>query len=104
MSALNATIAASRSTRTKLNRRLPGVAQLAGSRTRATPSAHHCRRMLVPAVLGTGVFIYGGLVFIRGARRELADHKAGMKTPISLAIIADFPWRCAECRTTGRAR
>src|SRR6202035_5984440 len=26
---------------------------------------------LVPAVLGTGVFIYGGLVFIRGARREL---------------------------------
>jgi hypothetical protein len=34
MSALNAKIAASRSTRTKLNRRLPGVAQLAGSRTR----------------------------------------------------------------------
>jgi Cu2+-exporting ATPase len=27
---------------------------------------------LIPAVLGTLVFIYGGFVFIRGARRELA--------------------------------
>src|SRR5712671_5616404 len=45
---------------------------------------------LVPAVLGTGVFIYGGLVFIRGARRELADHKPGMMTLISLAITVAF--------------
>src|ERR1700686_5303004 len=45
---------------------------------------------LVPAVPGTGVFIYGGLVFIRGARRELADHKPGMMTLISLAIIVAF--------------
>jgi Cu2+-exporting ATPase len=45
---------------------------------------------LVPAVLGTGVFIYGGLVFIRGAWRELADHKPGMMTLISLAIIVAF--------------
>src|SRR6266404_1234675 len=45
---------------------------------------------LVPAVLGTGVFIYGGLVFIRGARRELADHKPGMMTLISMAIIVAF--------------
>jgi len=45
---------------------------------------------LVPAVLGTGVFIYGGLVFIRGARRELADHEPGMMTLISLAIIVAF--------------
>src|SRR5882724_11314425 len=45
---------------------------------------------LVPAVLGTGVLIYGGLVFIRGARRELADHKPGMMTLISLAIIVAF--------------
>src|ERR1700724_2059191 len=35
---------------------------------------------LVPAVLGTLVFVYGGLVFIRGARRELSDHKPGMMT------------------------
>jgi Cu2+-exporting ATPase len=45
---------------------------------------------LVPAVLGTGVFIYGGLVFIGGARRELADHKPGMMSLISLAIIVAF--------------
>ena len=45
---------------------------------------------LIPAVLGTVVFIYGGLVFIRGARRELAEHKPGMMTLISLAIIVAF--------------
>ena len=45
---------------------------------------------LIPAVLGTLVFTYGGLVFIRGARRELAEHKPGMMTLISLAIIVAF--------------
>jgi Cu2+-exporting ATPase len=45
---------------------------------------------LIPAILGTLVFIYGGLVFIRGAQRELADHKPGMMTLISLAIIVAF--------------
>jgi len=45
---------------------------------------------LIPAVLGTLVFIYGGLVFIRGAQRELADHKPGMMTLIGLAIIVAF--------------
>src|ERR1700716_3800197 len=45
---------------------------------------------LIPAVLGTLVFVYGGLVFIRGARRELADHMPGMMTLISLAIIVAF--------------
>src|ERR1700720_886885 len=41
----------------------------------------------IPAILGTVVFVYGGLVFIRGAWGELADHKPGMMTLISLAII-----------------
>jgi Cu2+-exporting ATPase len=36
------------------------------------------------------VFCYGGLVFIRGARGELADRKPGMMTLISLAIIVAF--------------
>jgi Cu2+-exporting ATPase len=36
------------------------------------------------------VFVYGGLVFIRGAWGELADHKPGMMTLISLAIIVAF--------------
>jgi P-type Cu2+ transporter len=44
----------------------------------------------IPAILGTVVFIYGGLVFIRGASSELADHKPGMMTLISLAIIVAF--------------
>src|SRR5215831_10011806 len=44
----------------------------------------------IPAILGTIVFIYGGLVFLRGARGELADGKPGMMTLISLAIIVAF--------------
>ena len=44
----------------------------------------------VPAILGTIIFFYGGMVFIRGARGELADRKPGMMTLISLAIIVAF--------------
>src|SRR4030081_3276935 len=44
----------------------------------------------IPAILGTVVFFYGGLVFIRGAWGELADHKPGMMTLIILAIIVAF--------------
>jgi Cu2+-exporting ATPase len=45
---------------------------------------------LVPAILGTIVFVYGGLVFIRGAQGELADRQPGMMTLISLAIVVAF--------------
>jgi len=44
----------------------------------------------IPALFGTVVFVYGGLVFIRGAWGELADHKPGMMMLISLAIIVAF--------------
>ena len=44
----------------------------------------------VPAILGTIIFFYGGMVFIRGAQGELADRKPGMMTLISLAIIVAF--------------
>src|SRR6476646_2868981 len=44
----------------------------------------------VPAALGTIIFLYGGLVFLRGARGELADRKPGMMTLISLAIVVAF--------------
>ncbi len=44
----------------------------------------------IPAIFGTVVFFYGGLVFLRGAWRELADRKPGMMTLISLAIIVSF--------------
>jgi Cu2+-exporting ATPase len=43
-----------------------------------------------PAILGTAVFLYGGLVFIRAARGELADRQPGMMTLISLAILVAF--------------
>jgi Cu2+-exporting ATPase len=44
----------------------------------------------VPAILGTIIFFYGGMVFIRGAQGELADRKPGMMTLISLAIFVAF--------------
>jgi Cu2+-exporting ATPase len=44
----------------------------------------------IPAILGTIVFVYGGLVFVRGAQAELADRRPGMMTLISLAIIVAF--------------
>jgi Cu2+-exporting ATPase len=44
----------------------------------------------IPAIFGTVVFVYGGMVFIRGAWSELADHTPGMMTLISLAIIVAF--------------
>ena len=42
------------------------------------------------AVLATAVFLYGGLVFLRGAWRELTDRLPGMMTLISLAIVVAF--------------
>jgi Cu2+-exporting ATPase len=45
---------------------------------------------LIAPTLGTVVFVYGGLVFIRGAWSELSDQKPGMMTLISLAIIVAF--------------
>ena len=44
----------------------------------------------IPAIFGTAAFLYGGLVFVRGAQGELADRKPGMMTLISLAIIVAF--------------
>ncbi len=44
----------------------------------------------IPPVIGTIVFLYGGLVFLRGARGELADRQPGMMTLISLAIVVAF--------------
>jgi cation transport ATPase len=44
----------------------------------------------IPAVLGTVVFFYGGLVFLQGGWRELKDRLPGMMTLISLAITVAF--------------
>ena len=44
----------------------------------------------LPAAIGTVIFFYGGLVFLRGAQGELADRQPGMMTLISLAIVVAF--------------
>src|ERR1700751_2776643 len=45
---------------------------------------------LIPAILGTIIFVYGGSVFIQGARGELSRRQPGMMTLISLAIVVAF--------------
>ena len=54
-----------------------------------TPPAVPGARWIAP-IFGTAVFLYGGLVFLQGARRELADRAPGMMTLISLAISVAF--------------
>jgi P-type Cu2+ transporter len=49
----------------------------------------------IPAVFGTLVFGYGGLVFIRGAVGELRNRLPGMMTLISLAIGVAFVFSLA---------
>ena len=44
----------------------------------------------VSPILGTVVFLYGGKVFLDGARVELGDRQPGMMTLISLAIVVAF--------------
>ncbi len=44
----------------------------------------------IPAILGTIVFFYGGLVFIRAAIPEIQSRQPGMMTLIALAIIVAF--------------
>ena len=44
----------------------------------------------LPALFGTAIYFYGGIVFLQGARRELADRRPGMMTLISLAITVAF--------------
>ncbi|MFL5498629.1 MAG: heavy metal translocating P-type ATPase [Gemmatimonadaceae bacterium] len=49
----------------------------------------------IPAIFGTILFFYGGMVFLRGAVRELKDRLPGMMTLISLAIIVAFGFSLA---------
>ena len=44
----------------------------------------------IAPIFGTAVFFYGGLVFLRGAWRELKNRLPGMMTLISLAITVAF--------------
>jgi Cu2+-exporting ATPase len=44
----------------------------------------------IPAILGTIVFVYGGMPFLRGGVREFRDRQPGMMLLISLAILVAF--------------
>jgi Cu2+-exporting ATPase len=44
----------------------------------------------IPALFGTIIFFYGGAVFLRGARGDLAQRQPGMMTLISMAIVVAF--------------
>lgn len=50
---------------------------------------------LMPFALSTIIFFYGGMVFLRAARDELASRRPGMMTLISLAIIAAYGYSVA---------
>jgi len=49
----------------------------------------------IPAVFGTILFFYGGMVFLQGAVREIRDRLPGMMTLISLAIVVAFGFSVA---------
>jgi len=49
----------------------------------------------IPAVFGTALFFYGGLIFLRGAVTELGNRRPGMMTLISLAMIVAFGYSAA---------
>jgi P-type Cu2+ transporter len=49
----------------------------------------------IPAVFGVAIFFYGGLVFLKSAKAELADRLPGMMTLISMAITVAFGYSLA---------
>jgi len=49
----------------------------------------------IPAIFGVAIFFYGGLVFLKGAKAELADRLPGMMTLISMAITVAFSYSLA---------
>ena len=68
----------------------PHVEMLLGYRAPVFPGS-----AWIPGVLGTVVFLYGGLVFLRGALDELRARLPGMMTLISLAISVAFVFSLA---------
>jgi len=51
--------------------------------------------MYIPALFGTIIFLYGGIVFLKGAKAELRDRAPGMMTLISMAISVAFVYSIA---------
>ena len=68
----------------------PMIQQWAGFRAPTFPGSGY-----IPAIFGTILFFYGGIVFLRGAAREIKDRLPGMMTLISLAITVAFAFSLA---------
>jgi len=68
----------------------PMVQEWLGFTAPVFPGSHY-----VPAVFGSILFFYGGLVFLRGASQEIRDRLPGMMTLISLAITVAFGFSLA---------
>jgi Cu2+-exporting ATPase len=66
------------------------VQHMVGFSAPAFPGSHY-----VPALFGTAVYFYGGLVFVKGGLQELRERKPGMMTLISLAITVAFVFSLA---------
>ncbi len=49
----------------------------------------------IPFVLGSIIFFYGGSIFLRGAKDELATWKPGMMTLVALAITSAYVYSVA---------
>lgn len=49
----------------------------------------------IPAIFGLIIFFYGGVVFLKSARGELAARQPGMMTLISMAILVAFSYSLA---------
>jgi len=49
----------------------------------------------IPPIFGTVIFFYGGIVFLKSAKAELANKLPGMMTLISMAIVVAFGYSLA---------
>lgn len=68
----------------------PAIQELLGFSLPSFPGSN-----FIPPVLGVFVFFYGGLVFLKSARAELAARQPGMMTLISLAITVALVYSVA---------
>src|SRR5689334_21638827 len=68
----------------------PMVHEWLGYRAPTSPGSSY-----IPALFGTMLFFYGGMVFLRGAVGELKYRLPGMMTLISLAIVVAFVFSIA---------
>lgn len=49
----------------------------------------------VSFIFGTAIFLYGGMVFLRSAWREVRGRSPGMMTLIAIAVLAAYVWSTA---------